>query len=164
MALNGWPLFLDEHCIRITSGICPWLIYTAETKCTTVRASVLVNLRDTDTRAFLLASSGKMSVEHNKVLGDVRAKRDGYRSFDNNSPEDNGSKLFDSLHKNFSSLLNCCRRRPLERDSQGPGGEGEEEGTRGRSLGTLDGVFAPVALSMFSTLLFIRTGKDSQLI
>ena len=121
--------------------------------------------RDTDTRAFLLASSGKMSVELNKVLGDVRAKRDGYRSFDDNSPEDNGSNLFDSLHNTFSSLLNCCRRRPLERDSQGPGGgEGEEEGTPGRSLGTLEGVFAPVALSMFSTLLFIRTGKDSQLI
>ena len=40
--------------------------------------------------------------------------------------------------------------------------EDEEEGsTRRRSLSTLTGVFSPVAIGMFSTLLFIRIGKSS---
>ena len=41
-------------------------------------------------------------------------------------------------------------------------GSPEMEDTNIRTLGTIKGVFAPVSLSMFSTLLFLRVGYIGQ--
>ncbi|XP_061180735.1 solute carrier family 12 member 9-like [Saccostrea echinata] len=93
-----------------------------------------------------------MSAEHDGVLSEIRAKKEGYKSFDGPSLGDKNS-----VQDLFTGIFNwfLCRRRSK---SDASSEEEKEEDSPVRTLRTLEGVVAPVALNMFSVLLFIRIG------